>query len=68
METNFLQNQIVWSHFRSGKVDLQFIVKSFSKMHAGTRSFFIIHYIHFFEIKLMEVIHKFVRVRKPVKN
>ena len=26
---------------RPGKVDLQFIVKAFSKMHAGGRSFFI---------------------------
>ena len=29
---------------RPGKVDLQFIVRAFPKMHAGGRSFFIFHY------------------------
>ena len=29
---------------RSGKVDLQFIVRAFPKMHAGERSFFIISF------------------------
>ena len=29
---------------RPGKVDLQFIVRAFPKMHAGGRSFFVFHY------------------------
>ena len=56
-------------NIRPGQVDLQFIVKAFSKMHVDRRSFFSIHCRNFslFKTKLLTIIEKIVKVRKLVK-
>ena len=48
---------------RPGEVDLQFIVRAFSKKHAARKSLSL-----FFKENYPKIIQKFVRVRKSVKN